>query len=169
MFGALPPLLSETPAEAGVARDHQFCVAPAAVRRHSVLVPLDAGQAAAAVAATFPDPGLRYEANKVAGTDLWSVGAFDGLNDMPLPGGAFFVGPDMRVWSFSSNPGMHDRGLVIAVLSAIYREGVAGAVEQDALAEAIREATVVRQRQVREIVGQAAAGSLRTRPSRPLP
>ena len=88
---------------------------------------------------------------------------------MPLAGTMTVVGPDRRVWRFSSNPGIHDPHLVVASLAGLYREGVTDLVEDGRLADRIAEATQARRLQEREIVKDARAGSLRTPPDRRLP
>lgn len=132
-------------------------------------MPVNAEEAVAAVAATYSDPTMRHTASQVAGTDLWSVGTFEASSGMPVAGAAVLVGPDARVWIFSSNPGIHDWELVVAVLDALYREDLTTAVEQEPLGAAIKAATEVRAAQPRQIVASAFAGELKASPTRTLP
>jgi hypothetical protein len=137
--------------------------------KHSVRVPINAEEAAEVVASATQREGVRYEASRLGGTELWSVVGFEEGTNSPLIGSFAVVGPDHRLWQFSSNPAIHDPNLVVAALEALYREGVADLVEANLFAERITDATKTRLEQVSGIVKDATAGSLRRRTERRLP
>lgn len=112
--------------------------------------------------------GHRVVASKCEGSGLWNVNAIDDRG-WPYAGANFKVGPDGRLWTFSSNPGIHDFDLVVAALNAVYSEGLQSRVENDRLAELIRSETAKRTGWRRKVVDAAAAGDLRERPERRLP
>ena len=107
-------------------------------------------------------------AHRIGGTDLWSIGLLDDQG-RPEPGTFTVVGPDRRIWGFSSNPMIHDPSLVGSVLHALYRAGLTSLVEDDPLQERFRELTAQRIAQTRNVVQAAEAGELRSRPPRLLP
>ena len=88
---------------------------------------------------------------------------------MVLPGSSIFVGPDRRVWTFSSNPGIHDFDLVRRSLNHIYEDGLADRVENDAFADRIAEITAMRSQQYRDILKDAEGGALRAQKRPKLP
>ncbi len=132
-------------------------------------VPITHEEAIAAVLSETDGEGFEFHAVRLGGTELWAVGVAEEASGMPLAGTMTVVGPDRRVWRFSSNPGIHDPQLVAASLAALYREGVTDLVEDARLADRIAEATQARRVQEREIVTDAQAGSLRRPPDRRLP
>lgn len=112
--------------------------------------------------------GHRHVAHPVGGSPLWSVVTLDEGGRGYL--GSFnLVGPDKQVWTFSSNPSIHDPDLVKSILARMYSAGVAALVEPDLLASKIRELTDAREESIRGLVRSAHAGELQTRPSRTLP
>jgi hypothetical protein len=142
---------------------------PAWMSKQYARVPITEAEAIAAVRGDTEGEGLEFHAVRLEGTELWAVGATEDATGMPLAGTLTVVGPDRRVWRFSSNPGIHDPHLVVASLAALYHEGVTKLVEEDRLADRIAEATQARRAQERDIVKDAQAGSLRTPPDRRLP
>lgn len=102
------------------------------------------------------------------GEDLWSVAAVS-VRGMVEPGALVLVGPDLRVWAFSSNPGIHDSDTVLIALSGIYAAGVADQVDGEGLAARIASATSAIHEQRRSIVADAKAGALRAAQPRRLP
>lgn len=99
---------------------------------------------------------------------LWTVHAVDG-DGRPWPGVLVVVGRDLKVWTFSSNPGIHDPDTAFAALAGIYEADVASFVDPDLLAERITEATAEIRAVRRAIVADAEAGQLRARPQSRLP
>jgi hypothetical protein len=99
---------------------------------------------------------------------LWTVHAVDG-DGRPWPGVLVVVGPDLKVWTFSSNPGVHDPDTVFAALVGIYEADVAPFVDPDVLAERLAAATAEIRALRRTIIANAKAGELRTQPQHPLP
>lgn len=87
----------------------------------------------------------------------------------PWVGALVVVGPDLKIWTFSSNPAIHDQDASVACVAGIYRAGVANAVDPDLLAERLAALTVDARRQEAAILADAAAGSLRRRQDRQLP
>lgn len=112
--------------------------------------------------------GHRHVARAVGGSTLWSVATVDEHGRAYL-GSYNLVGPDKRVWAFSSNPGIHDPDLVAASLERLYQAGLADRVEPEHLAARVRELTDARQEALREVLRSAEAGELRDRPPRNLP
>lgn len=99
---------------------------------------------------------------------FWRVNALDAAG-RPYAGSNLIVGPDRRLWVFSSNPGIHDFGLVDRTLSALYSEGLQSVVDPDLLAEALQVMTAQRREAERGLIEQAKAGELRARGPRHLP
>lgn len=130
-------------------------------RRYRRFVPATAEEAAAAVAAATEIPANgTLIASAVADGALWSVHIED-AQGRPAAGGAWLVGPDAQVFSISSNPGIHDWELAKRLLAAIYREGVAVAVDPGIFADRLRRLTEEREALVSEVLAEAKAGSLR--------
>lgn len=121
-----------------------------------------------AASESFGDSALDVRAEKLGGTDLWAVNAFDEF-DRPWAGSFTIVGPDRRVWSFSSNPGLHDPDLVVAVLARLYEQRLTELVSAELLSDRLAKVTAEREQQTRGIVNAAAAGELRPSPPRVLP
>lgn len=129
---------------------------------------MEEADATEAVVAAATDPAREYRARHIGGTDLWSVAAFS-LDGAPCVGTFTVVGPDRRVWSFSSNPGLHDSDLVVTVLEALYRERLTPHVTEEALSDRIQGLTEERANHVRALVREALAGELRRGRPRTLP
>jgi hypothetical protein len=110
--------------------------------------------------------GDRIVANRVGGSDVWSVGIRDDKG-RPYVGSAQFVGPDGRLWRFSSNPGIHDYELVRRVLVGIYDSNIADFVDETVLFDRLKELTEATGKAVRALVKDAEAGSLRAPRERP--
>lgn len=134
-------------------------------------MPLNAEDAIEACADRFEQPlptGHRLVAHALPGTELWSVNAVENRG-MPYPGSFLIVGPDGQVWPFSSNPGIHDAGLVVSVLSDLYRRALTRFVEPERLAARVRDLTEERADRFRALIHEAEAGQLRTPRPRQLP
>ncbi len=99
---------------------------------------------------------------------LWSVVAVD-EGGRPVPGGGWLVGDDAKVWTLSSNPGIHDWDMGIRLLNRLYSEDLAAHVEPESFGERLREVTERRMALEAEVVRDARAGALRRRPGRVLP
>lgn len=125
---------------------------------------LSEAEAIEAAAEDFGDSALDVRAQRLGGTSLWAVNAFDEF-DRPWAGSFTIVGPDSRVWSFSSNPSIHDPKLVVAVLARLYEQSLTEQVSTELLSDRLAKVTAEREQQTRGIVNAAAAGELR--PSRP--
>jgi hypothetical protein len=121
---------------------------------------IDSAEAAAAVADSLPGTDIDLRAERLGGTDMWSVAVLD-EHGRPEPGSFLIVGPDRRVWSFSSNPSIHDPHLVVAVLAGLYAEHLADQVDANLLEDRAEHA--------RGVVKSAAAGELRRHSPRTLP
>ena len=115
----------------------------------------------------FAGDGHRLQAT-ARGEELWSVAAVN-ERGMVEPGALVVVGPDLRVWVFSSNPSIHDSDTALFVLECIYAAGVADHVDTETLADRVALATSAAQEQRRSIVEDAVAGSLRAARPRRLP
>ncbi len=113
----------------------------------------------------LPD-GDRVVASRVGGTNVWSVGILDDKG-RPYLGAAQFVGPDGRLWRFSSNPSIHDLGLVRRVLVGIYDANAADLVDEDVLLQRVHDLTATMSEAVRAVVKDGVAGSLRAPHERP--
>lgn len=127
---------------------------------------LDAAEATAAVAISLPGIAIDLRAERLGGTDMWSVAVLD-EHGRPEAGSFLIVGPDRRVWSFSSNPSIHDPQLVVDVLAGLYREQLAEQVDANLLGARIAQLTVERADQARGVL--TAAGELRRQSPRTLP
>ncbi len=99
---------------------------------------------------------------------LWSVVGMD-EECKPIPGGGWLVGDDAKVWTVSSNPGIHDWDTGVRLLNRLYSEDLAAQVEPEAFAERLREVTERRLALEAEVVRDARAGALRQRSGRVLP
>src|SRR5688500_9696612 len=90
-------------------------------------VRIDRGDDAKAIDAFLALLGLLARARSVIATPegerLWGVNGTD-ENGMSYAGSAIFVGPDERLWSFSSNPSIHDYDVAIALLDLAYNENL---------------------------------------------
>ncbi len=129
---------------------------------------IDSAEAAAAVADSLPGTDIDLRAERLGGTDMWSVAVLD-EHGRPEPGSFLIVGPDRRVWSFSSNPSIHDPHLVVAVLAGLYAEHLADQVDANLLEDRIAQLTAERAEHARGVVKSAAAGELRRHSPRTLP
>jgi len=122
-----------------------------------------------AVRATHGDfPGDRYVASPVDGTPLVRVVVHDDQNRV-LPGAGWLVGPDRKVWTISSNPGIHEPGLSVRLLRAIYDSGLADHVDPDRFSDRMRSLTEARETLVRDVLAEATAGQLNAPNTRRLP
>lgn len=119
--------------------------------------------------AAYEREDVAFRATAVEGTDLWSVGVFERDDHLPMPGAWFLVGPDARVWTFSSNPGIHHPALVVSAVARLYGAGAVDHVEPAPLAARLQSLTQLVEAEVRNLVSDAAGGDLRKRPPRVLP
>jgi hypothetical protein len=129
---------------------------------------IDQAEAVRVLASATGTAERSIRAARIGGTELWSVGQLD-EQGRPLAGAMSIVGPDGRLWTFSSNPSIHDPNLVVGALARLYDSDATQLVELDRLADRIRHLTDERQTQLRAIVRDAQAGELRTPPARRLP
>ena len=102
------------------------------------------------------------------GDYLWSVVAVDD-EGRPVAGGGWLVGDDGKVWSLSSNPGIHDWDMGARLLARLYSEGLASRVEPASFSERLREVTEMRLALEAEVLSDARAGALNGRKDRVLP
>lgn len=123
-------------------------------------------EAVEAVNKTDPDGISGLRATRQDG-QLWSVAVFDS-SGMVEPGGGWLVGPDGKAFSISSNPGIHDRDLAARLLNRMYEDGIAHAVEPAVFASRLQEVTHQRETLADEVLREARAGALRTKPPRRL-
>lgn len=130
---------------------------------------LTGDEAVSVVASARQLPPESLRPTRLGGTDLWSVAFVDEGSGLPLPGALTVVGPDRRIWVFSSNPAIHNAEIVVSALAEIYRAGAAPFVEADKLAARISEATEAQRQLIRTIVSDAKASALRTQGRRHLP
>lgn len=115
------------------------------------------------------DSGSRLFAMRLDSlVELWTVNAAD-AQGLPWAGSQILVGPDGKVWSFSSNPGIHEQRIVVDALVGIYEAQLATAVDVGALADRIELATRRARDECKAILADAAAGELRGRRRRELP
>ena len=112
--------------------------------------------------------GHEVKASRVGGSHLWNVNAVD-EQGRGYVGTRYIVGPDGRLWTFRSNPSIHDPDLADAVLAALYAKGVADRVEDDHLAAFIASRTAQKAEWVHQAVEQATSGGLRSTSPRALP
>jgi hypothetical protein len=105
-------------------------------------------------------PGHRLVATPVAGTEIWHVGMQDD-HGRAYAGANMLVGPDGRLWTFSSNPAIHARHLVEQVLATIYSKRLAAEVDEVVLGERIRTLTEEQDQAVRALIKSAQGGELR--------
>lgn len=112
--------------------------------------------------------GHEVRGSRVGGSHLWNVNAVD-EHGRGYVGTRYIVGPDGRLWTFSSNPSIHDQDLVDAVLAGLYAKGVADRVEDDHLVAFIASRTAQKAEWVHQAVEQATSGELRSRSPRALP
>lgn len=118
----------------------------------------DAIAVVAAASGPLPE-GHRILARRVGGSSIWSVNAVDdrgrgyiGVNQL--------VGPDGRIWRFSSNPAVHDYQIVKSVLYRLYQSGAAGEVDQHAVARRVEAITRAQEAAVQQLADDALAGTL---------
>ena len=112
--------------------------------------------------------GDRVEAHAVADSDLWSVTPMDSQG-RPYAGSAMFVGPDRRLWTLSSNPGIHDTELATSLLAAAYREHLTDRLDETLFAERVGRMTAEGLAAKREFMTDLVGGALRTPVKRSLP
>lgn len=84
-------------------------------------------------------------------------------------GAVNLVGPDGRLWTLSSNPGIHDFDMAVDLLDRAYREGFADQLDGDQFLSRVREVTESREAQTRQFIADLRSGSLRTSKPRRLP
>ena len=123
---------------------------------------LSEAEAVSAVQQLHDEPahGARLQAVR-QGERLWSVTLVD-ADGGASAGGAWLVGPDYKVFSISSNPGIHDWRLAIRLLDAVYAADVAEAVEPAAFEKRLRTVTQEREALAKQVLAEARAGTLRT-------
>ena len=93
---------------------------------------------------------------------LWAGNPVDDAG-RPFPGGVALIGPDERVWSLSSNPGIHDYELGVRLLEAAYRCGFADHLDPAAFEQRLSMLTTRHLDDHREFVRDLKAGQLRGR------
>lgn len=106
--------------------------------------------------------GHGFNASPVAATVLWSVVPIDD-DKRPYAGGTYFVGPDNRVWTISSNPGIHDSSLAVEALQALYDADLAGRVDADHFDGWLSSETQRRNGVIPGLIAAAADGSMMQR------
>jgi len=122
---------------------------------------LSQSEAVTAVRQVLGEPTRGGELRAVQqGERLWSVSLIE-PDGRPSAGGAWLVGPDGKVFSISSNPGIHDWPLALRLLDEVYRAGVDHAVEPAAFEHRLRTLTEEREALVKRVLADARAGSLR--------
>jgi hypothetical protein len=99
-------------------------------------------------------------AKPAGGGVIWSVRAVDEEGEGYV-GVTAFVGEDGRVWTFSSNPRIHDYDLTRRVLASIYRDGSADQVDDDRLSDALACLTATVFNLVTELRSEASSGKFR--------
>ena len=104
-------------------------------------------------------PGHGIVARRVGGTNLWSVNVVDDQG-RGYVGSNQLVGPDGRLWRFSSNPQIHDWHIVERVLVRLYNKNAAENVDESSLADRIKQVTVLVEEEVRKVVKDAQSGIL---------
>lgn len=85
------------------------------------------------------------------------------------PGAFHVVGPDGHLWSFSSNPSIHDPALVVSILERLYGLNLVDLVSEELLIARVTSLTRDRFAQLDQVLQDAASGSLGVRPPRDLP
>jgi hypothetical protein len=96
---------------------------------------------------------------------LWSVWVEpDDQDDFFTGQGMTILGPDGRVWKFSSNESVHERRIVEMALTHLYIEGVAHLVDPDALKEQVGVITSQRNHAVWALAEAGGRGELRRVP-----
>jgi hypothetical protein len=88
---------------------------------------------------------------------------------MPYVGTATVIGPDERVWVWSSNPGIHDFALAITLLGVAFESGLAIHLDQEAFERRLADLTERRRQDVKDFVADLRSGSLRARKTTHLP
>lgn len=133
-------------------------------------IPLDSERALAVMAAQtgqLPE-GHSFRVRSVGGGVLWSGACVDDAG-MPYAGGAWLIGPDERVWTVSSNPGIHDYDLGVELLEAAYRSTLSDQLDSAKLSERLAQLTQRRRDDVRTFLRDLRAGLLRDRGNPRLP
>jgi hypothetical protein len=112
--------------------------------------------------------GHNVVAHRLPNRMLWSVSVNDETGS-PYVGAVNLVGPDGRLWTLSSNPGIHDFDLAVDLLDRAYREGLADQLDGDQFVSRVRKVTESREAQMRQFIADLRGGSLRTPKPRRLP
>jgi hypothetical protein len=120
--------------------------------------------------------GYRVEATRIAEVGfatfedgwLWDVELTNG--EPHIGGMSTIVGPDGKIWTFSSHPASHDPGIVELALFELYTEGVADLVDPGALADQLEVISNQKNDAIRALSDAARRGDLRRSPqSKPWP
>ena len=98
---------------------------------------------------------------------LWRGFCVD--NGWPYAGGSFLVTPDARLWSVSSNPGIHDSDLAEDLLERAFFEGIGERLDQEMFSARLGDMTEQRQVAIREFFADLRGGDLRGQSERKLP
>ncbi|WP_157437858.1 hypothetical protein [Actinoplanes subtropicus] len=133
-------------------------------------IELDSERAVAVMAAQMGQPpeGHSFGVTPAGDGVLWSGVCVDDAG-RPEPGGAWLIGPDERVWTVSSNPGIHDYDLGVELLEAAYRSGLSNYLDPAKFGERLTQLTQRRLDDARAFLRDLRAGSLRDRADRRLP
>lgn len=115
----------------------------------------------------LPD-GHTIVATPLPGDHLVSVALID-EDQRPESGAVTVIGPDERVWTWSSNPGIHDLDLAVALIHVAYEEGMADLVDDREFTQRLTNLTARRHEDVRQFKADLLAGSLRPPRTRRLP
>jgi len=101
--------------------------------------------------------GDRVVARRVRDSSIFSVCAID-QRGRGYIGVNLLVGPDGRVWRFSSNPGIHDPGVVESVLCELYESDDRGAADQQAVRGRVERITRQQAGEVRQHIDDDPGG-----------
>lgn len=101
------------------------------------------------------------------GTLLWR--GFCVGNGHPYVGGSFLISPDERVWTVSSNPGIHDSDLAVRLLERAFDEGIGDRLDPQKFSDRLHAMTERREDELREFVSDVRGGTLRDTQGRVLP
>jgi len=138
--------------------------------RDDALVEIDetgAVEALSALLGPLP-PGHHFIATPASGTRLWWVGPSD-EKGMPYAGAGYLIGPDGRVWTLSSNRGIHDDQLAVRLLDATYRERLENYLTPQKFTDRLQAMTADRTAAEREFLADLRSGAMRELPDRRLP
>jgi hypothetical protein len=156
-------------AYANPARATRSAVPPPTGIRQDARMDIGMTEAAAAFIGQHDLPqGHNVVAHRLPNRMLWSVSVSDETGS-PYVGAVNLVGPDGRLWTLSSNPGIHDFGPAVDLLDRAYREGLTDQLDDDQFVSHVREVTESREAQTRQFIADLRSGSLRTPKPRRLP